>query len=99
MFRTIKQKKKPKKMSMPPELSRLIQDFARPNLTHPQWRLGGSFSSYLFYDGLNDLQYSGPLPSALTIRLGEAEHEWLISIGSTVLSAEAFDALNAFDMF
>ena len=36
---------------MPPELSKLIQDFARPR-SRPNWRKGGAFPSYLFHLGM-----------------------------------------------
>ena len=37
---------------MPEELSKLIQDYARP-ITHPNWRQGGSFNSKYFHSGLH----------------------------------------------
>ena len=36
-------------MSMPIEISQIIQDYARPRIV---WRQGGSFSSKLFIVGL-----------------------------------------------
>jgi len=44
-------------MFMPPELSILIQEFARPR-SRPDWRKGGSFPSTQFYYGiLHDSRY------------------------------------------
>uniref|UniRef100_A0A6C0EVN5 Uncharacterized protein n=1 Tax=viral metagenome TaxID=1070528 RepID=A0A6C0EVN5_9ZZZZ len=39
------------KFDMPIELSKIIQNFARP-LTRIKWRQGGSFNSRLFLEGL-----------------------------------------------
>jgi hypothetical protein len=38
-------------MSMPTELSQLIQEFARPR-SRPDWRKGGSFPSTMYYQGI-----------------------------------------------
>jgi len=44
-------------MSMPLEVSKVIQAFARP-VSRADWRFGGSFPSTLFYNGiLHDSRY------------------------------------------
>ena len=42
---------------MPEVLSQSIQDYARP-ITRLDWKKGGAFSSYLFYEGLYIIQNS-----------------------------------------
>ena len=77
-------------MFMPDDLSKLIHDFAKP-LTHPYWRYGGSFPSYLFYRGL--FQDVHPL-------LNQIEFEWFVNHANEFLTAEEFEFyLDQFDLY
>lgn len=75
---------------LPNELGNIILEYVLP-ITHPDWRLGGSFPSYLFYDGLNDEYYEGPFPIALSFRYNEAIYDANIEDGNNVYDFDEFD--------
>ena len=70
---------------LPIELGKFILEFILP-VTHADWRLGASFSSYLFFDGLNDEYYQGPFPKAMAARFNEAYFHTVLEE-----SVDAFD--------
>jgi len=76
---------------MPDELSKLIQDFARPR-TRPNWRAGGAFPSPLFYLGI-DLKY--PRIEFDDYFDNEAEMDWLVQQGNLAMDAAEFEAMLA----
>lgn len=55
---------------MPLELSRLIQDFARP-MTRPGWKNGGSFPSELFWQGIREKYFGRLIEMASTAQTTE----------------------------
>lgn len=61
---------------MPIELSRLIQDFARP-LTRLDWRRGGAFPSHLFWKGINSRYYREITDLAMLAQTAE-EYEYML---------------------
>ena len=61
---------------MPVELSRLIQDFARP-LTRVDWRRGGAFPSSLFWIGVNARYYREITDLAMLAQTAE-EFEYML---------------------
>ena len=65
---------------MPIELSRLIQDFARPR-TRPDWRIGGAFPSEWFWRGVNDKYYKQLVRMAETAQTFE-EYEFMMQDSS-----------------
>ena len=65
---------------MPPEISKLIQDFARP-LTRVNWRDGGSFPSELFHRGVNE-KYYGHLVYIGSIAQSAEEYEFMLQDSS-----------------
>ena len=91
---------------LPTELGNIILEFVLP-ATHPDWRRGGSFPSYLFYDGLNDDYYEGPFPIALALRFNEAlfdsnveESEYVYDFDEFDYSQETFEQmLGGFDLY
>lgn len=63
-------------MEMPAELSRLIQDFARPR-TRLNWRSGGAFPSELFWRGINSKYFGDMVDLAQTAQSAE-EYEFML---------------------
>ncbi len=61
---------------MPIELSRLIQDFARP-ITRGNWRNGGAFSSELYWQGINEKYYRQLIHIASSAETAE-EYEFML---------------------
>ena len=77
---------------MPDDLSHLIHEFARP-LTHPNWRSGGSFPSYLYYSGL----LANPKLHSLFY---QCEFDWLVYHGNLAETADEFELyLDGFEMY
>ena len=65
---------------MPIELSKLIQDFARP-ITRVNWRDGGSFSSELFHRGINEKYYGHLVYMGMNAQSAE-EYEYMLQDSS-----------------
>jgi hypothetical protein len=76
---------------MPEELSKLIQDFARP-VTRTNWRKGGAFRSSLFYLGLLVDRRLHPI-------FHRADFDWLVHQAMYVQTAEEFEQLNAVQLY
>ena len=63
-------------MEMPIELSRLIQEFARPR-TRPDWRMGGAFPTELIWRGINAKYYNRLIQIASVAQTFE-EYEYMM---------------------